>query len=106
MFYVADLKQCEEFKNAKNALSNTIEKEAQDMEEIEQKLRTQGSDLEHEINIIKTEVKQIESKMTNKMSNWEKNELGNLKKTFSESIEKMKEKIGTCRLDFFLENIF
>ena len=106
MVYVADLKQCEEFKNAKNALSNTIEKEAQDMEEIEQKLRTQGSDLEHEINIIKTEVKQIEDKMTNKMSNWEKNELGNLKKTFSESIEKIKEKIGTCRPDFFLRNIF
>ena len=43
--------------------------------------------------------------MTNKMSNWEKNELGNLKKTFSESIEKIKEKIGTCRPDFFLRNV-
>ena len=95
MFYVADLKQSEEFKNAKNALSNSIEKEAQDMEEIQQKLRTQGSDLEHEINIITTEIKKFEDQMTNKMSNWEKNELGNLKKTFSESIEKLKEKIGT-----------
>ena len=45
--------------------------------------------------INKREIKKFEDQMTNKMSNWEQNELGNLKKTFSESIEKLKEKIGT-----------
>ena len=106
MFYVADLKQCEEFKNAKNALSNTIEKEAQDIEEIQQNLRNQKSDLEHEINKTKTEVKNFEDQITKKMLNLEKHELGNLQKTFFESFEKLKDKIGMSRPIFFLKIFF
>ena len=46
MSCVTDLKQCEEFKNAESALSNTIDQEAQDMEEMQEKLRNQKKDFE------------------------------------------------------------
>ena len=96
--YVADLKQCEEFKNAKNALSNTIDKEAQDIEEIQQKLKNQKLDLENQINMAVTKINNFEEKITQKMSNLENNELDNLKKKFFESFDNLKQKIGKCQL--------
>ena len=92
--YLADLKQCEEFKNAKNALSNTIDKEAQDIEEIQQKLKNQKLDLEDQINLAMTKINNFEEKITKKMSNLENNELDSLQRTFFESFDNLKEKIG------------
>ena len=94
---VVDLKQCEEFKNAKNALSNTIDKEAQDIEDIQQKLINQKLDLEDQINMAMTKINNFEEKITQKMSNLENNELDNLKKKFSESFDNLKQKIGKCK---------
>ena len=104
--YVVDLKQCEEFKNAKNALSNTIDKEAQDIEEIQQKLRNQKLDLEDQINLNMTKINNFEEQMTKKMSNLENNELDNLKRTFFESFDNLKEKIGeSCLQSYYDRNI-
>ena len=95
--YVADLKQCEEFKNAKDALSNTIDKEAQDVEEIQQRLRNQKLEFEDQINMTMTKFNKFEEQMSQKWSNLENNELDNLKKTFFESFDNLKEKIGKCQ---------
>ena len=91
---VADLKQCEEFKNAKDALSNTIDQGSQDMEELRNKLMNQKSDLEDQINVSMTKMNNFEREINNKMINLENNELGSLKKTFFENIEKLDQKIG------------
>ena len=97
MSCVTDLKQCEEFKNAKSALSNTIDQEAQDMEEMQQKLRNQKLDFEDQINITRTELKNFEEQMNTKMSKLENIELSNLKKTLLESIDNLKENMGKCQ---------
>ena len=97
MSCVTDLKQCEEFKNAKSALSNTIDQEAQDMEEMQQKLRNQKKDFEDQINITMTKLNNFEEQMNTKMSNLENIEINHLKKTLFESIDNLKEKMGKCQ---------